>query len=1164
MTLNNHSKPGHSKNSSTPRHDIPLEKVQSKPSSSNSVSTESLSEQEFRQLQSMSDRIGPYRLLRQIGSGGMGVVWEAEQKQPVKRRVALKVIKTGAGSKEILARFDAERQALALMNHPNIARIIDAGTTIDGQPYFAMEYVAGKPLNEYCDIHNLTIDQRLRLFIEVCSAVQHAHQKGIIHRDLKPGNILVAEEDGKAVPKVIDFGLAKAILANQRLSDASLYTEIGQLLGTLKYMSPEQANVDELDIDTRTDIYSLGTILYELLTGDTPLDDQSIRSRAVLKIMEMIRDVEFARPSNRLSARSNEHLSVITKVRETDSAKLIRVLEGDLDWIVMKALEKERNRRYESASGLADDIQRYLDSEPVIARPPSVNYRVRKFVRKHKTMVCAAMLVLFGFTAGTVAATVGYFVAENARSDAVEAAENERIAKEEAEDKRKEAERNLGYARKGNEILGSVFSSLDPRANYFSVADLLGALRGNLDHALKELEGSAIGDPVEVAKMQNVLGHSLLGLGDSKRAITVFEKSSAALKSNLGDRDPMTLSSVNNLALAKLESGNVEDALELFEKTLALMKEELGVSNLETLTTMNNQGLAFQAAGQYDKSIPVFRETLRLSTKHLGPDDPVTVGAMGNLAVDLLNKGEINEAGELMKQALAARQRTDGPDHPDTITCMNNLALFYLNAGEYGEATPLLKETLTLYRDKLGNGHLSTLTCMYNLAWADHNLGKYEDSISRFEQTYKLMREHLGEDHPNTLKAMSSLALAFQDVGKLEKSLDLSKQVLELTRAKLGDDHPDTLSRMNSLASLFRSLGDLDSAIPILELTLQKRIATLGSTHPDTLAGRSSLAIAYLDAGLTLKALPLFEENLDAYLDKYGSDHPYTLVAKNNTGLAYMRWGDLDKAVSVFEPTLKIRQRVLGEKHPDTLTSVNNLALAYLNLGDIAQALPLFKSALESYREFLGTDHPKTLIALNNVAVSYRDLGEFEKADKTFQEATKRFSLKLGEDHPYTLTCIQEYGLLYLRQERWSDAIGLFEELLSRCEKGFGREHIRTQSALRHLGTAYKGATQYKEAATSIKEVLEFMQQEAPDAWDTFETQSLLGSTYLNQGKFEQARPLLIEGYEGMKQRADSIPINNRQQRLVEAIDRLIELYQKLEKPEETARWEKEKQSISD
>jgi serine/threonine protein kinase len=481
-----------------------------------------------------SRQIGNYRLLQQLGSGGMGDVWVAEQTYPVKRRVALKLIKKGLDSKEIVARFAAERQALALMNHPNIARILDAGTSPEGQPFFVMEWVNGKTLTRYCDENRLGIEERLRLFMDICSGVQHAHQKGIIHRDLKPGNIIVGMQDGQPTPKIIDFGLAKALESAQRLTDQSLYTGIGQILGTLRYMSPEQASLDNLDIDTRSDIYALGIILYELLTGSTPLDDSTIKGQAALKLLEIIRDKEPVKPSSRLSSCSHELVSTITGQRKTDSVRLRKILLGDLDWIVMKALEKDRTRRYESASGFAADIQRYMNSEPVIARPPSLNYRLRKFTRKNRIGVAATTLVSLALIGGLVGTSLGQREAlrqaeiareETRQKEAALAAEKRQRQEVEtqkqvveqqteralaaealAESRLKVAERNLAFARQGNEILGSIFSELDPQADYAKVSDLRTALSDNLQQASARLQEAAVGDPLDVAIMQETLG----------------------------------------------------------------------------------------------------------------------------------------------------------------------------------------------------------------------------------------------------------------------------------------------------------------------------------------------------------------------------------------------------------------------------------------------------------------------------------------------------------------------------------------------------------------------------------------------------------------------------------------------------------------------------------
>ena len=363
------------------------------------------------EIESISEKagtqIGPYKLLQQIGEGGMGVVYMAEQTEPFERRVALKIIKPGMDSKEIVARFEAERQALAMMDHPNIAKVLDADTTQSGRPYFVMELVKGIPITEYCDQHRLTTNDRLRLFALVVHAVQHAHHKGIIHRDLKPSNVMVAEYDDRAVPKIIDFGVAKA--TGQKLTEKTMFTQYGQLVGTLEYMSPEQAKLNQLDVDTRSDIYSLGVLLYELLTGNTPIDKERLRSAAFDEMLRIIREEEPPRPSVRLTTAGT--LAAVANNRRVEPKKLTRLVRGELDWIVMKALEKDRTRRYETAASFADDVERYLNDQSVEACPPTMAYRLSKFARRNKAAFAGIILLLLLTTASIFAAARFHAVA---------------------------------------------------------------------------------------------------------------------------------------------------------------------------------------------------------------------------------------------------------------------------------------------------------------------------------------------------------------------------------------------------------------------------------------------------------------------------------------------------------------------------------------------------------------------------------------------------------------------------------------------------------------------------------------------------------------------------------------------------------------------------------
>jgi serine/threonine protein kinase/tetratricopeptide (TPR) repeat protein len=393
-------------------------------------------------------RIGRYKLLELIGEGGMGTVWLAEQREPVQRLVALKIIKAGMDSRQVLARFEAERQALALMDHPNIARVFDGGTTAGSRPYFVMELVKGVPITRYCDEHRLTPRERLELFLPICQAIQHAHQKGIIHRDIKPANVLVAPYDGRPVPKVIDFGVAKAV--GQRLTERTLFTSLGAVVGTLEYMSPEQAELNNQDVDTRSDIYALGVLMYELLTGTTPLSRERLKQVAFTDVLRLIREEEPPRPSTRLTD-SKETLAGVAAVRHTEPARLVKTVRGELDWIVMKALEKDRNRRYETANGLATDVQHYLADEPVQACPPTVGYRLRKLVRRNKGPMLAVGLVLLVLVAGIIGTTWGLVRADKARADAV-AAQLAEAARAKAEGRAKdEAEQALKAERKAKD-----------------------------------------------------------------------------------------------------------------------------------------------------------------------------------------------------------------------------------------------------------------------------------------------------------------------------------------------------------------------------------------------------------------------------------------------------------------------------------------------------------------------------------------------------------------------------------------------------------------------------------------------------------------------------------------------------------------------------------------
>jgi eukaryotic-like serine/threonine-protein kinase len=779
--------------------------------------------------------IGPYQLLNKIGEGGMGQVWLAQQTAPLQRQVALKLIRWGMYDNTLLHRFLAERQSLAVMDHPSIAKVFDAGATSEGQPYFVMEYVSGIPITDYGDQKKLTIRDRLELLIKVCEGVQHAHQKAIIHRDLKPANILVVEIDGKPVPRIIDFGLAKA--TDAKIAGESLHTRLGSFVGTPGYMSPEQCDPAVQDIDTRTDVYSLGVVLYALLTGSLPLDSKEWKDKPFDETLRRLREEDPVRPSTKVST-DRDTSSAMAEARGTDPKQLASVLRGDLDWITMKALEKDRSRRYASPSDFAADIRRYLKNEAVLAVPPSAAYRARKFARRYRGALitaCAFALVLIAAAAVSIRQNI-----RANREAAVAEAVNEFLQ---------------------NDLLAQASASNQSGPTAKPDPDL--KVRTALDRAAERIEGRFAKQPEVEAAIRNTIGQTYTDLGLYPEARKQLERALDLRRRVLGAKHPDTLMTMANLAKVYEDEGKYAQAEALDSQTLEIRRRVLGPEHPDTLKSMNNLALVYWNEGKYAQAEASHSQTLEIERRVLGPEHPDTLKSMNNLALVYLNEGKYAQAEALDSQTLEIKRRVLGHEHPATLNSMNNLALIYEDEGKYAQAEALDSQTLEIERRVLGPEHSATLTCMMNLANVYDDEGKYTQAEVLHSQTLEIERRVLGPEHPSTLYSMNNLTGVYEHQGKYAQAEALRSQTLEIERRVFGPEHPDTLSTFSDFVSIYQRQGKYSLAETYAAQALAERRHVLGTEHEDTMVSAADLALAYVSQGKFAESEPLAREAME-------------------------------------------------------------------------------------------------------------------------------------------------------------------------------------------------------------------------------------------------------------------------------------------------------------
>lgn len=817
--------------------------------------------------------IGRYHLLQRLGEGGVGVVYRAEQQESIHRMVAVKVIKPGMDTREVIQRFAAERQALALMEHPGIARVIDAGATPEGRPFFVMELVEGRPITRYCDEQQLPLSARLRLFMKVCEAVQHAHQKGVIHRDLKPSNVLIAPDDnGEAQPKIIDFGIAKAIAETSGWERH--VTHVAQLMGTPAYMSPEQA-AGEAGLDTRSDIYSLGVMLYELLAGRLPFDERRLADTGIEELRRRIREEEPVRPSLAATNLPAEKLAAVARTRGITVARLVADLRGELDWIILRCLEKIPARRYATAHDLGEDVRRHLENEPVLAVAPSRFYRLRKSIRRNRVAYAAGAVVVLALTTATTISNVQATRAWRAEQLAQRRAESEAAARAKAET----AEREAALAAATSAGLSDFLrNDLLAQASPDNQPDRDVKLRTVVDRAAARLAAKFEDQPLLRAAVGETLADTYRALGDYAAMNEQCERVYALRRTHLGPDHLDTLRAAVKLYDSLPVAAKIDPRETLGADTLERLARIAGADHPLTLE-LRAAYLKIKYRGNYQEAEPLLRAVKEDALRVLGPGNPVALSALSDYAVVLAELERYEEAAQAARQAIEYKTRLYGAEHPQTMPTMSRLAVILSKLGRYDEARELAGHVLSVRTKILGPEHPQTLITAVVLGGV---LVSARDDVAAgklLPPTADLLNKVVGPEHPATLNVGLLRATLSFDAGRLDEAADLLTPALDGLQRRFGPGYTDTVEATRLMARIASAREDWARAVALLEPAVVAAKAAIGATATITLDAQYELGMACARAGRAVEARELLQAVRDARLSKYGAEHAATRAA---------------------------------------------------------------------------------------------------------------------------------------------------------------------------------------------------------------------------------------------------------------------------------------------